>query len=110
MAEMLVEQPQRHRLQSAVDGADLGEHIDAVLVLVDHLRNAADLTLDSAQPLGVVLFLLRITVCGSHFQPPSICFIRPISASCVVTMFLASALASKFSPLAISALAISIAP
>ena len=50
--------PKRDRLQGTVHGADLGEDIDAVLVLFDHLRDAADLALDAAQPLGVVVLLL----------------------------------------------------
>ncbi len=37
--------------------------------------------LDPAQPPGAVLLLRRITVCAQSFQPPSICFIWPISAS-----------------------------
>src|SRR4029077_18635306 len=80
VAEVLVEQAERHRLQGAVDRADLGEDVDAGLVLVDHLRDATDLALDPAQPLGVVLLLRRITMrdnvartgtVGSHFSLPA---------------------------------------
>src|SRR5262249_9170508 len=108
--EVFIEQPQRDGLQRAVDGADLSEDVDAVFVLLDHLRDAADLTLDPAQAFGVVVLVRRIAVRCGHFQPPSICFIWPISASCVVTMFFARVFASTLSPLAISALAIAIAP
>ena len=34
-----------------VGGGDLGQHVDAVGVVVDHALHAADLTLDAAQPL-----------------------------------------------------------
>ena len=48
--EVLVEQAQADGLQRAGDGADLGEHVDAVGVLVDHPRDAADLPLDARHP------------------------------------------------------------
>src|SRR6476661_2264629 len=116
VAEVLVEQAERHRLQRAVDRAYLGEDVDAVLVLVDHLRDAADLPLDAAQPLGVVVLVGRVAVglvrlgFGGHGLLPNIFCIWSISACCAVMMFCASCLASTFCPLAISALAISMAP
>src|ERR1700744_2577281 len=72
VTQMLVQQIQRHRAQSAVDRADLGEDVDAVFVLFDHARDAAHLTLDAPQPLGVVVLLLRISVWSRHLglKPP----------------------------------------
>jgi hypothetical protein len=46
---VLVEQPQGDLVQRGLDGGDLGEHVDAVAVLVDHLLHAADLPLDAPQ-------------------------------------------------------------
>src|SRR3546814_20263595 len=43
VAEVFGQQSQGDRLQRAVDGTDLGEDVDAVLVLVDHLCDSADL-------------------------------------------------------------------
>src|SRR5882757_3093166 len=69
--EVLVEQVQRHRPQRTVHGADLGKDVDAVLVFLDHPRDATHLTLDAPQPLGVIVFLLRIAVCSRHLGPSS---------------------------------------
>jgi hypothetical protein len=38
-------------------GRDLGDHVDAVLVLVDHAGHAADLALDAAQARLQLLLL-----------------------------------------------------
>src|SRR6185437_5895198 len=69
VTQVLVEQIQDDRTQGAVDGADLGEDIDAVLVLLDHPGDAAHLALDAPQPLGVVVLLLRIPVAIRHLSP-----------------------------------------
>src|SRR6516164_9970883 len=66
MAQVLVEQIQRHRTQGAVGRAYLGEDVDAVLVFFDHPCDAPHLALDTPQPLGVIVFLLRIPVCTRH--------------------------------------------
>jgi hypothetical protein len=38
------------------NGGDLGDHIDAVAILVDHLRDSADLAFDAAQALEAGAF------------------------------------------------------
>src|SRR6478609_5356562 len=108
VAEVLVEQPERHRLQRAVDGADLGQHVNAVLVLVDHPGDAAHLALDAPQSLGVVLLVRRVAVPFNsglsvwlgHGWVPNIVFICSISACCASMMVCANDLASTFCPLA----------
>src|SRR4029450_1705722 len=55
-ADVAVEQPERHLVEGGLDGRHLGDHVDAVLVLVDHAGHAPDLALDAAQAgLGPVL-------------------------------------------------------
>ena len=49
VAEVLLKQAERDRLQGLSGGRDLGEDVDAVLVLVDHPLQAADLAFDPAQ-------------------------------------------------------------
>src|ERR1700759_86252 len=66
MSQVLVQQVQRDGTQGTVGGADLGEDVDAVLVLLDHAGDAAYLALDAPQPLGVVVLLLRVPVCVRH--------------------------------------------
>ena len=54
--EVAVEQLERDGLQRFRGGGDLGEHVDAVHVFVNHALQATDLALDAAQPtLHVVL-------------------------------------------------------
>ena len=68
-AQVLLEQPERDRLQRLGRGAHLGQHVDAVLVLFDHARDAANLSLDAAQPLEIVVPVRRcIRACG-HDTP-----------------------------------------
>ncbi len=57
VAHVLVEQTETHALQRLRDRDDLREHVDAVLVVVDHPLQAAHLALDAAQPLAVVVLL-----------------------------------------------------
>ena len=57
--QVLVEQPERHRLQRLGHRGDLGEDVDAVLLLLDHPLQAADLALDAAQALEVVVLRAR---------------------------------------------------
>src|SRR3954462_2525289 len=52
VARVVVEQPQRDLVERGLDRGDLGQHIDAVAVLVDHALDAADLALDAAQALA----------------------------------------------------------
>src|SRR5665647_2819768 len=51
--EVVVEERESERLERLGDCRDLGEDVDAVLVVVDHLLQAANLALDAAQPVEV---------------------------------------------------------
>src|SRR5450759_1265403 len=60
--EVVVEEREGERLECLGDRGDLGEDVDAVLVVRDHLLQAADLALDAAQPVevrGLGLFSAR---------------------------------------------------
>src|SRR5580704_17776001 len=59
---MVFQQAQRHRLQRPGHRGHLSQDVDAVLVVLDHLLQPADLTLDPAQPLEVVLFVRGVSV------------------------------------------------
>ena len=45
-----VEQAEGDLVEGGLDGRDLGEHVDAVAVVVDHFLDAAHLAFDAAQP------------------------------------------------------------
>src|SRR5580692_4413520 len=60
--QMVFQQAQRHRLQRPGHRRHLGQDVDAVLVVLDHLLQPADLALDPPQPLEVVLFVLGVSV------------------------------------------------
>src|SRR5216684_3304511 len=62
MAEMVLHQAQRHRLQRPGRRRHLGQDVDAVLVVLDHLLQAADLALDAAQPPEVGLLVRGVSV------------------------------------------------
>src|SRR5690606_25927252 len=62
VAQMLLQQLQRERLQGLGGGGHLGEYVDAVDVLVHHPLQSADLALDTAQAFEVFLLLLVIAV------------------------------------------------
>ena len=51
MVGVVVEQAERDLVERRLHGGDLGEHVDAVAVLVDHPLDAADLAFDAAQAL-----------------------------------------------------------
>ena len=53
MSQVVFEQAEAHGVQRFRGRGDLGEDVDAVLVLLDHAGDAADLTLDAAQTLQV---------------------------------------------------------
>ena len=48
--QVILEQPHGNRLERTRGGRDLGQHLDAVRILVDHPLYASDLALNSAQP------------------------------------------------------------
>ena len=56
--QVVVQQAERHRLQGLRERADLGEDVDAVLLLLDHPVDAAGLALDALEP-GEVPVLVR---------------------------------------------------
>ena len=53
MPEVIVEEAEGDALQRPGRGAHLGEHVDAVLIVLDHPLQAADLTLDAPQALEI---------------------------------------------------------
>src|SRR5699024_10481079 len=57
VTHMVVQQAEGDVAQGRVRGTDLGEDVDAVLLLVDHPVNPADLALDALEP-GLEAFLL----------------------------------------------------
>src|SRR5262245_29108082 len=77
VTQVLIEQAKSHRLQRPGRGRNLGEDVDAVLVGLDHPLEAAYLTLDAAQPLEIVVFVLGIPVHGA--LPPRTCLPRPVT-------------------------------
>ena len=68
VAEVLFEQPERHRLQRPGHRGDLGEHVDAVDVLLHHPLQPADLALDPAQTLEVGVLVLRVTAHAARIR------------------------------------------
>ena len=72
MAEVFVKQTKGNRLERVGGGRDLGQDVDAVLLLLDHLLQAAGLSLDPAQPLEVVLLAADVAVMAVvvHDQSP----------------------------------------
>src|SRR6202044_2058680 len=56
------EQGGGHRLEGAGHRRHLGQDVDAVLVVVDHLLQAADLALDPAQAREVPVLVRRVAV------------------------------------------------
>ena len=61
MAQVLVEQLDRDRLQRLRHRGDLREHIDAVRVFVDHALHAAHLAFDAAEALLHVRLLVLVS-------------------------------------------------
>src|SRR2546423_13447068 len=51
VAQVVVEQLERHRLESPVDRRDLAQDVDAVPLLLDHPLKTPDLTFDAAEPV-----------------------------------------------------------
>jgi hypothetical protein len=59
---MFIKQAESDRLECAGHCRHLGEDIDAVLLLFDHLLQATGLTLDSAQSFKVVILAGYVAV------------------------------------------------
>src|SRR5262245_47925308 len=60
VAQVLVEEAEAHALERPGHGRDLGEDVDAVLLLVDHAGDAAHLPLDPGESLAVVVLVHRV--------------------------------------------------
>ncbi len=58
---MLIEEAKGDFVQSGLDGRDLGEDVDAVAILVDHLLDAADLTLDALEARLELILRCRVS-------------------------------------------------
>ena len=50
------------RLEGGVDGSELGENVDAVAVVLDHLGDASHLPLDPGEPLQELLLVRCVAV------------------------------------------------
>src|SRR4029450_9770777 len=79
VAQVPVQQVHGHALERLVHGADLGQHIDAVGVLVDQPLQPLDLALDPAQPgqdlvlvVGVPGHLAPLPARSSLIYPPRV--------------------------------------
>src|SRR5207247_3586120 len=70
VANVLVQQPHAHRLQRRSGGVDLGQDVDAVLVLLDHPLDPTDRSLDPAQAIQQVLAVHRIADHRSSWVTP----------------------------------------
>src|SRR5690606_11868585 len=68
--QVLVEQAEGDGFQGFRGGGDLGEHVDAVLVGLDHLRDAADLAFDPPKALEIGILVLGVAVHPSSSGPP----------------------------------------
>src|SRR3954447_13186279 len=80
VGQVLIEQPQSHRLQRLRHRRDLGEDVDAVLLVLDHPLQAAGLPLDAAQPLEVVVLALgrdvAVLMGGPRSLSPAFAIVR----------------------------------
>ena len=64
VAQVVLQQPDGHRLQRPGGRGDLGQHVHAVGVFLDHALQAAHLALDPAQAPEVSILVLRISAHG----------------------------------------------
>src|SRR3954452_10515564 len=62
VAEMLLEQAEGDRLQGLRHRRDLGEDVDAVLLVLDHALQTAGLALDATEPLEVLVLAVDVAV------------------------------------------------
>ena len=61
MVKVLVEQLHADALQRLADRRDLGEHVDAVRVVLDHSAEPTDLALDATQPREQLLLVVGVS-------------------------------------------------
>ncbi len=66
MSDVLFEEVDGDRVQRGCRGGDLGENVDAVLVVIDHLPDAADLTFDPLHPPRESVLLRGVSMMLSH--------------------------------------------
>src|SRR4029079_3321734 len=66
VARVTVQEAERDLVQRRLDGGDLRQDVDAVAVLVDHARDAADLALDAGQALIELFFGGGVAACLGH--------------------------------------------
>jgi len=69
LPKMPVQNPFFHTRQSPLDGVYLVQNIDAILAVLDHLLNPADLTFDTPQRNQIVL-MARITLHAPFLSHP----------------------------------------
>src|SRR2546425_2398323 len=62
-----VQQPDTDSPQGGIDGVQLRQDVDAILVLVDHPLQAANLSLDSTETVLQVLLVHRVAVHETPF-------------------------------------------
>src|SRR5687767_4460669 len=62
VTQVLLEQAEGDRLQGLRHGRDLGEDVDAVLLVLDHALQSARLALDATQPLEVLVLAVDVAV------------------------------------------------
>ena len=60
VTEVFVEQAEADILKCLGDGRDLGQHVDAVLVVIDHPLDTPYLPFDPGQPAGVIVLVERV--------------------------------------------------
>src|SRR6478609_10407000 len=64
MAEVILEKTHGDGLERARQGADLGEDVDAVLLVLHHPMDAAGLTLDPLEAVEVLVLVGDVPVVG----------------------------------------------
>src|SRR3954468_5230793 len=72
VAEMILEKLDRDCPQRGRGCGDLGQHVDAVLILIDHPLQPADLALDPAEPLEDRLLVVGVTALDHRTSPSRI--------------------------------------
>src|SRR5699024_8325715 len=66
VSDVLLEEVDGDRVQRGRRGGDLGEDVDAVLVVIDHLPDAADLAFDPLHPPREGVLLRGVSMVLSH--------------------------------------------